>query len=553
MYPVDALVWLGYYLRAVTRPTALAIADFFLGIQPTEPLMRSPCDEAVMQSARADAPCQATTRRWILLAAILGSSMAFIDSTVVNVALPSLQASLNASVVDVQWVVEAYSLLLGALILVGGSLGDLLGRRKVFLAGVVVFAVASLACGLAANVQQLIAARAIQGIGAAFLMPGSLALIGASFDGQERGRAIGLWSGFTAITTGLGPVFGGWLIQHASWRWAFLLNLPLAAIVIVISLRHVPESRRPGVERIDWLGALLATVGLGGVVFGMIESPALGWSHPQVYGSLIVGVLSLAAFFWVEARAASPMVPFALFKSKTFSGANLLTFFLYAAIGIFFFLLPLNLIQVQGYSPAQAGAAGLPFILLMFTLSRWSGGLVARYGARKPLIAGPLISAVGLVLFALPSVGGSYWTTFFPAYVVLGLGMAITVPPLTTAVMQAVDPGHAGAASGINNAVARVAGLLAIAVFGVVMLMGFRASLHRSLEKITLPQNALQAIQTDEIKMAALPIPDNLDSDTAPRLKASIDHAFLFGFRVVILICAGLAIVSAIFARILIE
>lgn len=525
----------------------------FAASKPQNVLMRSPCDEAVMQSAVADAPCAASTRRWILLAAILGSSMAFIDSTVVNVALPALQAGLGASVVDVQWVVEAYALLLGALILVGGSLGDLLGRRKVFLAGVAVFAVASLACGLAVNVQQLIAARAIQGIGAAFLMPGSLALIGASFAGADRGRAIGLWSGFTAITTGLGPVFGGWLIQHASWRWAFLLNLPLAAIVIVISLWHVPESRRPGVDRIDWMGALLATVGLGGVVFGMIESPALGWGHPQVYGSLIVGALSLAAFFWVEAHATSPMVPFALFKSRTFSGANLLTFFLYAAIGIFFFLLPLDLIQVQGYSPAQAGAAGLPFILLMFTLSRWSGGLVARYGARKPLIFGPLLSAVGLALFALPTVGGSYWTTIFPAYVVMGLGMAITVPPLTTVVMQAVDPGHAGAASGINNAVARVAGLLAIAVFGVVMLAGFRSSLHRSLPGLALPQNTLQTIQQDEIKLAALPIPDGLDSEAATRLKASVDLAFVFGFRIVILICAGLALASALFARILIE
>jgi len=515
--------------------------------------MKSPCDEAVIQSARIEAPCSATTRRWILLAAILGSSMAFIDSTVVNVALPALQAGLNADVVDVQWVVEAYALLLGALILVGGSLGDLLGRRKVFLTGIAIFAVASLACGLAMNVGQLIAARAVQGIGAAFLTPGSLALIGASFDGEERGKAIGLWSGFTAITTGLGPVFGGWLIQHASWRWVFFINLPLAAIVIVISLWHVPESRRPGVERIDWLGACLATLGLGGIVFGMIESPALGWGHPQVYGSLIVGVLSLAAFFWVEEHAASPMVPFALFKSTTFSGANLLTFFLYAAIGIFFFLQPLNLIQVQGYTPAQAGAAGLPFILLMFTLSRWSGGLVARHGARKPLIIGPLISAVGLAMFAIPSVGGSYWTTFFPAYVVLGFGMSITVPPLTTAVMQAVDSGHAGAASGINNAVARVAGLLAIAVFGLVMLAAFRSHLDRSLPKVNLPKDVMQTIQKDEIKLAALPIPENLDIQTAANLKASIDTAFVFGFRVVILICAGLAILSAVFARILIE
>ena len=515
--------------------------------------MKSPCDEAVIQSTHVDAPCAASTRRWILVAAILGSSMAFIDSTVVNVALPALQASLNASVVDVQWVVEAYSLLLGALILVGGSLGDLLGRRKVFLAGIAVFAVASLACGLAGNVQTLIAARAVQGIGAAFLTPGSLALIGASFDGQERGRAIGMWSGFTAITTALGPVFGGWLIQHASWRWAFFLNLPLAALVIVISLIHVPESRRPGADKIDWWGAVFCTFGLGGVVYGLIESPALGWGNPQVYGSLIAGMACLVAFFWVEDHAASPMVSFALFKSRTFSGANLLTLFLYAALGIFFFLLPLNLIQVQGYSPSQAGAAGLPFTFLMFGLARWSGGLVARYGGRKPLIAGPLISALGFVLFAIPAVGGRYWTTFFPAYLVLGLGMAITVPPLTTVVMQAVDSGHAGEASGINNAVARVAGLLAIAVFGVVMLAAFSSNLNRSLTRLSLPQPAAQMIQRDEIKLAAVPIPDGLDSETRTKVKASIDNAFVFGFRVVILICAGLAVISAVFARILIE
>ena len=515
--------------------------------------MRTPCDEAVIVSAPAETPCVASTRRWVLLAAILGSSMAFIDSTVVNVALPTLQTAMNASVVDVQWVVEAYSLLMSALILVGGSLGDLLGRRKMFMVGVAVFAVASLACGLAVNVTQLIIARAVQGIGAAFLTPGSLALIGASFDGPNRGRAIGLWSGFTAITTGLGPVLGGWLIQHASWRWAFLLNLPLAGIVLVISMWHVPESRRPGVEHIDWPGALFATLGLAGIVYGMIESPALGWRNPQVYGSLLAGAVSLAVFFRVEARSKSPMVSLELFNSRTFAGANLLTFFLYAAIGIFFFLLPLDLIQVQGYTPAQAGAASLPLILLMFSLSRWSGGLVSRYGARKPLIVGPLLSAVGLVLFALPSVGGSYWTTFFPAYVVLGLGIAITVSPLTTVVMQSIDRGHTGAASGINNAVARVAALLAIAVFGVVMLAGFRSSLHRSLAQTSLSLEVQQSITANEIKLAALPLPGGLERATAAKLKASIEGAFVFGFRLVILICAGLAIVSAVCARILIE
>ncbi len=479
--------------------------------------------------------------------------MAFIDSTVVNVALPALQSSFGATVVDVQWVVEAYGLFLGALILAGGSLGDLFGRRKMFLAGVLVFALASVGCGLALNVEQLIAARAVQGIGAAFLVPGSLAIIGASFEEKERGRAIGTWSGFTAITTGFGPVLGGWLIQHASWRWAFFINVPLAAAVILISFWHVPESRRSGVHTIDWLGALLATIGLGGVVYALIDSSILGWKHPLVYGSLIAGVISGCFFLQVEAETRMPMVPLALFKSRTFSGANLITLCLYAAIGIFFFLLPLDLIQVQGYSPTAAGAAGLPVILLMSSLSRWSGGLVAQYGARRPLILGPMIAASGFLLFALSSIGGSYWSAFFPAYVVLGFGMAVTVAPLTTTVMEAVDPDHAGAASGINNAVARVSGLLAIAVLGLVMLAVFRSHLHRDLTRLALPQHALQQIQANEIKLAALPLPQDVDTKVKTALKTSIDQAFISGFRVVMIICAVLAFCSALFARLLIE
>ncbi len=308
--------------------------------------------------------------------------MAFIDSTVVNVALPALQSSLGATVIDAQWVIESYGLLLGALILVGGSIGDLFGRRRTFLMGVTVFAIASVWCGLSPTIHQLIIARAIQGLGAAFLVPGSLALISASFDRAERGRAIGTWSGFTAITTALGPVLGGWLIQHASWRWAFFLNLPFAAAVIAISLKHVPESRSTAAKRVDWLGAAIVTVGLGGLVYGLIESARLGWGNPLVFGALTIGVLCLIAFFLVEARVAEPMVPLQLFQSRSFSGANLLTLFLYAATGIFFFLFPLNLIQVQGYTATATGAAALPFILLMSALSRWAGGLIARYGAQ---------------------------------------------------------------------------------------------------------------------------------------------------------------------------
>ena len=478
--------------------------------------------------------------------------MAFIDSTVVNVALPALQASLYATVVSVQWVVESYGLFLGALILVGGSLGDLFGRRRMFLVGVGIFAAASIACGLASNIQQLVIARSVQGIGAALLVPGSLSIISASFDENTRGQAIGTWSGFTAITTAVGPVLGGWLIEHASWRWAFFLNVPIAAIVISISLRHVPESRDATAKHIDWLGAVVATVGLGGVVYGLIESASLGWKHPLVFGSLIAGLINLVGFIFVEVRVSEPMVPLTLLASRSFSGANLLTLFLYAALGIFFFLLPMNLIQVQGYSATATGAAALPLILLMFSLSRWSGGLVKRYGARAPLIIGPLLAAAGFILFAVPTVGAGYWKAFFPAFIVLGLGMAISVAPLTTVVMNSVDQDRAGTASGINNAVARVAGVLAIAIFGIVMVKLFSSSLNRSLTGRLLAPGIFQYVRANEIKLAGLDLPSSLDVDTIAIIRVSISHAFVFGFRTVMLICAGLSLASAAIASLMI-
>jgi EmrB/QacA subfamily drug resistance transporter len=348
------------------------------------------------------------------------------------------------------------------------------------------------------------------------------------------------------MTTAVGPILGGWLIQHASWRWAFFINLPLAAAVIAISLKHVPESRNTAAKRVDWLGAAIITVGLGGLVFGLIESARLGWSHPAVLASLIIGGFCLLLFSFVEARVATPMVPLELFQSRSFSVANLLTLFLYAAVGIFFFLFPLDLIQIQGYSATAAGAAALPAILLLFLLSRWSGGLVARYGPRLPLIVGPLITAAGFFLFAIPGVGGSYWTTFFPAFIVLGFGMAISVAPLTTVVMSAVDQDRAGTASGINNAVARIAGLLSIAVLGIVMVHSFSTRLDRDLARLQLWPDVKKNLESNYIKLAALEIPASVDSSTSAEIKASIDQAFVYSFRLVMLISAGLAVASAV-------
>lgn len=485
------------------------------------------------------------SRRWVLATTILGSSMAFIDGTVVNVALPALQTDLHATVVDVQWVVESYGLFLSALILVGGALGDSLGRRAMFLLGVAGFAVASAGCGFSSSIETLLVWRCLQGIAAAFLVPGSLAIISSAFDEKSRGTAIGTWAGYTTITTALGPVLGGWLVQHVSWHWIFFINIPLAALVLVISLRHVPESRSPNAKSIDWLGAAMATIGLAALVYGFLESAILGWTHPRVIGSLILGFGSLGLFVMVENKASAPMVPLKLFKSPRFSGANLLTLYLYAAVGIFFFLYPLNLIQVQKYSATATGAAALPMILLVFLLSRWSGGLISRYGPRPPLIAGPLIAAAGFVLFAVPGVRAHYWTMFFPAFVVLGLGMAVSIAPLTTVVMDSVGEERAGTASGINNAVARVAGVLAVAVFGVIMVAAFAHSLREALGRLNLNPGMVRELEANVAKLGSLDAPSGADPQTAATIRSAISQAFVFGFRVIMLLCAGLATVSA--------
>jgi len=478
---------------------------------------------------------------------ILGSSLAFVDGTVVNVALPALQREFGATVADVQWVVEAYALLLSALLLAGGAIGDRMGRRRVYAAGIALFAAASAACGLAGTVRQLVIARAVQGVGAALLVPGSLAIISASFPVQQRGRAIGTWSGFTAMTAALGPVLGGWLIEHLSWRWVFFINLPLAVLIVVISLARVPESRDEGmVQRLDGWGAALATVGLCGITFALIEV-GRGAERSLIAGG--VGIVALACFFVGESRSSAPMLPLDLFRSRPFSGANLMTLFLYGALGGVLFFLPLDLIQVQHYSATAAGAALLPFPLIMFALSRWSGGLVARFGSRLPLTVGPAIAALGLALQARPGIGGSYWTTFFPAVVVMGFGMAITVAPLTTTVMGAADPRHAGAASGVNNAVSRVAGLLAIAVFGVVLARTFDARVRPPLDRLALSPAATDALQRELSKIAGADVAQvaSIAPAERPAVRAVIDQAFVFAFRLVMFCSAALALASAAF------
>jgi EmrB/QacA subfamily drug resistance transporter len=514
---------------------------------------RPPCDEGVIRASPADAPCSFQAKPWVLAATILGSSLAFIDSSSTNVALPALQADLGATVVEIQWVVNGYTLMLASLILLGGSLGDHFGRTRVFMLGVAIFMAASLLCALAPTTGGLIAARIVQGLGGALLIPGSLAIISASFPEDERGGAIGLWSGFSALAAAAGPVLGGWLIDTFSWRWIFFTNIPVALVILAISFWRVPESRDEEARGLDWLGALLATLGLGGLTYGLLESSERSLADPLVLASLLLGGLALAAFVVVEARRASPMVPLRLFRSRAFSGANLLTLGLYAALGGALFFVPLNLIQVQGYSATGAGAALAPFVMILFVLSRWAGGLVSRFGARLPLVVGPSVAALGFALFALPGVGGSYWLTFFPPALVLGLGMAVSVAPLTTTVMSAVADQYAGTASGINNAVSRVASLFAIAVMGIVMLLVFSAALDARLSDLGLAPETHMALEAERIHLASMQLPQDLGEAQREGVEQAIAAAFVRGFRIVMIIAAALALASAITAWFMID
>jgi len=483
--------------------------------------------------------------RWVLLATILGSSLPFIDATVVNVALPALQANLGANVTDVQWVIEGYALMLASLILVSGSLGDSYGRKRVFIIGIILCTVTSLWCGLARGIEELIIARTCQGIGGALIIPSSLAILSSSFSDDERGKAIGTWSSFTAITAALGPLLGGWLIENYSWRLIFFINLPIAAIVLY-STTKISESRNEDqTQKLDWVGATLVTLGLGAIVYGLVESAQLGLGSIEVITLEFTGVLLIGIFLLVESKIKNPMMPLKLFKSKMFSGSNVLTFFLYAALSGALFFFPFNLIQLQGYTATEAGAAFLPFVILISLLSRWAGGLVDKYGAKLPLIIGPLIVSAGYLLYALPGIGGSYWETFFPAIVTVGIGMGISVAPLTTSVMSSVSQDHSGLASGINNAVARTAGLLAIAVMGIIVLHDFNLNLDIELDRIEMSAELRDQIDSERINLAGIKIPEGVEMVTAGKIQNAIKISFLSAFRLVMIISALLALASS--------
>lgn len=514
---------------------------------------QGPCNEGVIRGRAEPAPCRELNKPWVLAATILGSSLAFIVGSVVNVALPAIQEGLGASAAQMQWILNSYLLFLGALILTGGSLGDHFGRKRIFMLGTLVFTGASVWCGVAGSAATLIIARGVQGVGGALLVPSSLAIISVTFDKEERGEAIGTWAGFSALTTAFGPVLGGWLVDAGSWRWVFFVVVPFALLSIAITLWRMPETREAEAGALDGPGALLATLGLGALVYGLIASSEAGWRAPPVLGALTGGVALLAGFLWRESASRNPMMPLALFRSPTFSGANLMTLLLYFALNGALFFLPFNLIQVQDYSATAAGAAFLPFTLLMGGLSRWAGSLVERYGARRPLIAGPLIAAAGLALLLLPGTESSYWTGFFPGLLVLGLGVTVSVAPLTTVVMNAAGEEQAGVASGINNAASRIAGLLAIAILGVVALAVFSGALEDRLAATGAPPEAKQAVFEARQDLAATRVPAGVEGETQAALQAAVDASFVQSFRWVMGISALLALVSALCAGLLIQ
>lgn len=509
-----------------------------------------PCGAGAIRSSPSVPGC-VRRRSWVLAAAVLGSTLAFVDKSVVNVALPAIEGSLRTSLIAMQWVVNGYTLCMSALLLLGGAAADQFGRRLMFIVGVSVFAVASIGCGIAPNVEILIVARAVQGIGAALLIPCSLALIGAAFAAEDRGVAIGIWAGASAIAAGVAPLLGGWLVDHWSWRVIFLINPLVAVPTLWITLQRVPESRNanapPGV---DWRGAALAVIGLGSLVYGLIASSTLGWSHVLVTGSLSAGVALLLAFVLAERASTAPMMPLELFRSRRFSGVNLLTLLLYGALGAAFFFLPFLLIQARGYSATATGAVFLPFTLIVGVLSRWSGRLGDKLGARWPLIVGSALTAAGFALLA--SGRGSYWVTL-AAMTVLGLGMGIAVAPLTTTVINAVPPDRTGVASGINNAVASVGGLLVIAVLGSVAASIFAHSLDRALLSAHASAAVRAAVDSARGGLVVPPIPASLSAQARLEAHAIITAALATTVRVAVWVAALLALAAALTAAITIR
>ncbi|MDB5110774.1 MAG: family efflux transporter permease subunit, partial [Mucilaginibacter sp.] len=493
--------------------------------------------------------------KWIMVSAILASAMAFIDSTALNVVLPSLQQSIQATGADLFWILNAYLLMLASLILVGGSMGDKLGRKKTFMWGICIFIIGSAACGLSPGVVYLIIFRIIQGTGGALMIPGSLSLISSSINANERGKAIGTWSAITTVVTMGGPILGGALGDAGLWRFIFFINVPIGLAALFILWRKVEESKGEGSDHsIDFFGAATIAIGLALLTFGFLRIPAVGLYHWQVYLTLPAGILLLIAFIIIEGRSKNPMMPLTLFSNLTFSGANLLTFFLYAGLGSGMLFLSLNLVQVQGYSQLQSGLTFLPFTVMMITIARYAGSIADKYGPRLLLIIGPATAGAGLLLLSfIKQTNGpsAYWTTFFPGVIIFGLGMSFTVAPLTATVMGSVTDRFSGTASGINNAITRIANVFANAIFGALAVLFFSGALQNQLKKVPVNAKEKQEVMIQAVNLGNAKVPANISNK--PLIEKVYHESFINAYGKIMRISAALGFMGALMAFVFIK
>jgi len=495
--------------------------------------------------------------KWIMVSAILASAMAFIDSTALNVVLPSLQQSLHASGTDLFWLLNAYLLMLASLILIGGALGDKLGRKKIFMVGIFIFIAGSAACGLAPEITLLIIFRIVQGIGGALMIPGSLSLISSSIDEKERGKAIGTWSAITTVVTMGGPVLGGALADAGLWRYIFFINIPIGLAALLILWRNVKEIKDEGGDlKLDFPGSVTIALGLALLTFGFLRIPAIGFNNWQIYCSFSAGILLLAAFIFIEIKSKHPMMPLHLFTNLTFSGANLLTFFLYAGLGAGMLFLSLNLVQVQGYSQLQSGLTFLPFTVLMITMARFAGSLADKYGPRLLLIIGPATAGTGLLIlsFVKQTAGPSaYFTTFFPGVIIFGMGMSFTVAPLTTAVMGSVSDHFSGTASGVNNAISRIANVFAYAIFGALAVLFFSGALADHVKDIPVNEKEKQEILAQAANLGNAKAPVGLSAPNKIIVEKNYHESFISAYSKIMKISAVLGFLGALMAFIFIK
>ncbi|HEX7041765.1 MAG TPA: MFS transporter [Patescibacteria group bacterium] len=488
----------------------------------------------------------------ILFATILASGMAFLDGTVVNIAIPTIQARLNATLSDIQWVVNAYALILSALIMISGALGDKFGRKRIFLYGIGFFSLTSFLCGISQNITQLIIFRALQGVGAAMMIPGSLSIINASFEEKVRGSVIGLWSGLAGGIAAIGPFLGGFLVQILGWSSIFFINLPLGILALFITWKFVPETKNHEFRSIDFAGTVSLFLGLLGLTYALIEQPLLGWGNPMVFITFVIGIILLILFVMIEIRVKHPLVPLEIFKSNLVTGANLATLFLYFALSGVIFFLVLNLQQIQHWPPLLAGLGMLPTILLITFLSGPGGTLADRIGPRLPMIIGPAIVGLGMSIFMIPSTHANYFLTFFPGLILFGLGMSLVIAPLTKSALS-VETKYSGSASGVNNAVARIAGLMAVALLGAIVLSLFGTKLTMALNSSHLTFTQKHQILSQKDDLGAVTIPNTFSKEAKDIAQIAVDNSFVYSFRVAMGINASLAFLAAIISFIFIH